>query len=96
MNDNIGIMVEEKKKWQKNDGSAQATSHITWPLKIKIQAQAKAQESGLPKLKLKPWATPGHSLGSGSTWLLLVDIGWLSAHEPGREITIQGFQVITN
>ena len=45
MKDNIGIVVEEKKKWQKNDGSAQATSRIMWPLKIKIHAQAKVMNS---------------------------------------------------
>ena len=33
MEDNIEVMAEEK-KWQKNIGLAQATSHIMWPLKI--------------------------------------------------------------
>ena len=76
---------KRKKRWRKSDGLAQATSHVTRPLKI--QAQAKAWESGLSKLKLEPRATPGHSFGSGSARLLLAGIGWLSAHGPGQEIT---------
>ena len=69
-----------------SSGLAQATSHVMQPLKI--QAQAKAWESGLSKLKLEPQATLSHSFGSGSARLLLAGIGWLSAHGPGREITM--------
>ena len=64
---------------------AQAKSQAKWP--GKIQARAKASESGFPKLKPGPQATLGHPLGSGLAWLLVAGFGWLPAHGPGREVT---------